>query len=43
MSKQNDWLEKLVKNYSIPKEKDKKEKRGLLSETQLKNIKNGKT
>jgi len=41
MSKQNDWLEKLVKNYSIPKE-DKSEKRGILSETQLKNLKNGK-
>lgn len=36
------WLEQLVKNYSIPKE-DKKEKRGILSETQLKNLKNGKS
>ena len=26
MTKQNDWLEKLVKNYSLPKEEGKKEK-----------------
>ena len=41
MSKQKDWLETLVKKYSLPKE-DKSEKRGILSETQLKNLKNGK-
>jgi len=41
MSKENDWLEKLVKKYSLPKG-DKSEKRGILSETQLKNLKNGK-
>jgi len=41
MSKQDEWLEKLVKNYSIPTE-DKKEKRGVLNEEQLKNLKNGK-
>jgi hypothetical protein len=40
MNKEN-WLETLVKKYSLPKE-DKKEKRGILSETQLKNLKNGK-
>ena len=34
----NDWLETLVKKYSLPKE----DKRGILSETQLKNLKNGK-
>jgi len=42
MSKKDDWLEQLVKNYSLPKEEDRKEKRGILSETQLKNLKNGK-
>ena len=41
MSKQQDWLEQLVKKYSLPKG-DKSEKRGILSETQLKNLKNGK-
>jgi len=44
MSKtKEDWLEKLVKNYSLPKPETKKEKRGILSETQLKNLKNGKS
>ena len=42
MNKKDDWLEKLVKNYSLPKE-GKKEKRGILNETQLKNLKNGKS
>ena len=41
MSKTQDWLETLVKKYSIPKG-DKTEKRGILNETQLKNLKNGK-
>lgn len=42
MSKnKEDWLEELVKKYSLPKD-DKTEKRGILSETQLKNLKNGK-
>ena len=41
MSKKQDWLEQLVKKYSLPKG-DKSEKRGILSETQLKNLKNGK-
>tara|TARA_B100000768_G_C11242393_1_gene360145 strand:- start:1248 stop:1379 length:132 start_codon:yes stop_codon:yes gene_type:complete len=42
MSKQNEkWLEELVKKYSIPTEENK-EKRGVLNETQLKNLKNGK-
>ena len=41
MSKQDDWLERLVKNYYIPTE-EKKEKRGILKEEQLKNLKNGK-
>lgn len=42
MSKnKEDWLEKLVKKYSIPAD-DKTEKRGILNETQLKNLKNGK-
>jgi hypothetical protein len=40
MSKDKDWLEKLVKNYQIPSEET--QKRGLLSETQLKNLKSGK-
>jgi len=37
-----DWLETLVKKYSLPKN-DKTEKRGILSETQLKNLKQGKS
>ena len=37
-----DWLEQLVKKYSIPTE-ETNEKRGVLNETQLKNLKNGKT
>ena len=42
MSKtKQDWLEDLVKKYSIPTD-DKTDKRGLLNETQLKNLKNGK-
>jgi len=42
MSKnKEDWLEELVKKYSIPTN-DKTEKRGILNETQLKNLKNGK-
>ncbi len=42
MSKQKqDWLEELVKKYSIPTE-EKTDKRGMLNETQLKNLKNGK-
>ena len=41
MDKKN-WLETLVKKYSLPKE-EQKEKRGILSETQLKNLKNGKS
>ena len=43
MSKtKQDWLETLVKKYSLPKE-EQKEKRGMLPETQLKNLKNGKS
>jgi len=41
MNKQDQWLERLVRNYSIPPE-EKKEKRGVLNEEQLKNLKNGK-
>jgi len=39
--KMSDWMERLVKKYSIPTN-DKTEKRGILNETQLKNLKNGK-
>jgi len=42
MNKQDQWLERLVRNYSIPTE-EKKEKRGVLNEEQLKNLKNGKS
>jgi hypothetical protein len=35
------WLENLVKKYSIPAD-DKTDKRGMLNETQLNNLKNGK-
>ena len=39
MSKQKqEWLNELVKNYSIPTE-EKTNKRGVLNETQLKNLK----
>ena len=42
MSKtKHDWLVDLVKKYSLPTN-DKTEKRGILSETQMKNLKNGK-
>ena len=42
MSKtKQDGLEELVKKYSIPTE-EKSDKRGILNETQLKNLKNGK-
>ena len=42
MSKtKQDWLEELVKKYSIPTN-DSTDKRGMLNETQLKNLKNGK-
>ena len=43
MSKtKQDWLEELVKKYSIPTE-EKTDKRGILNESQLKNLKNGKS
>ena len=37
-----DWLEQLVKKYSIPTE-ETNEKRGVLNESQLKNLKEGKS
>jgi hypothetical protein len=37
-----DWLEQLVKKYSIPSE-ETNEKRGVLNESQLKNLKDGKS
>ena len=40
-NKTEDWLEELVKKYSVPTE-ESKEKRGVLNETQLNNLKNGK-
>ena len=40
-TKQEEWLHELVKKYSIPTN-DKTDKRGILNETQLKNLKNGK-
>jgi hypothetical protein len=40
-NKAEDWLEELVKKYSIPTE-EKTNKRGMLNETQLNNLKNGK-
>ena len=40
-NKAEDWLEELVKKYSIPAQ-ETKEKRGVLNEEQLKNLKNGK-
>ena len=39
--KMSDWMERLVEKYSIPID-DKTDKRGILNETQLKNLKNGK-
>lgn len=42
MSKtKQDWLEELAKKYSIPTE-EKTDKRGILNESQLKNLKDGK-
>tara|TARA_B100000780_G_C20849267_1_gene337518 strand:- start:89 stop:226 length:138 start_codon:yes stop_codon:yes gene_type:complete len=45
MSKtQEDWLEELVSKYSIPaNDKEITDKRGMLSENQLKNLSNGKS
>ena len=40
-TKMSDWMEKLIKKYSIPTNL-KTDKRGILNETQLKNLKNGK-
>ncbi len=40
-NKREEWLHELVKKYSIPTE-EKTDKRGILNETQLKNLKNGK-
>ena len=39
--KMSDWMERLVKKYSVPTN-EKTEKRGILNESQLKNLKNGK-
>lgn len=38
--KQNEWMEKLVKNYQLPPDnsKDKKEPKRMLKESQLKII-----
>ena len=41
-NKTEDWLEELVKKYSIPTE-ETNEKRGVLNESQLKNLKDGKS
>jgi hypothetical protein len=39
-----DWLEELVGKYSIPSDDTEvKDKRGMLSENQLKNLSNGKS
>ena len=40
-NKAEDWLEELVKKYSITTE-ETNEKRGVLNEAQLNNLKNGK-
>ena len=40
-NKTEDWLEELVKKYSIPTD-ETTDKRGMLNESQLKNLKNGK-
>ena len=40
-NKKEDWLETLVKKYSIPTE-EKTDKRGIINESQLNNLKNGK-
>ena len=40
-NKTENWLEELVKKYSIPTE-EKTDKRGILNESQLNNLKNGK-
>jgi len=37
----SDWMERLVKKYSVPTN-DTTDKRGMLNETQLNNLRNGK-
>jgi len=38
----SDWMERLVKKYSVPTN-EKTQKRGILNESQLKNLKDGKS
>ncbi len=40
--KMSDWMERLVKKYSVPTN-EKTQKRGILNESQLKNLKDGKS
>lgn len=38
MARQDDWMEKLVKNYQIPEEKQKEAPKKMLTEEQKKII-----
>ena len=40
--KMSDWMERLVKKYSVPANNET-DKRGILNESQLKNLKVGKS
>ena len=40
--KMSDWMERLVKKYSVPADTET-DKRGILNESQLKNLKDGKS
>jgi hypothetical protein len=38
MAKQDDWMEKLVKNYNLPEQKEKETPKRMLTEEQKKII-----
>jgi hypothetical protein len=38
MAKQDDWMEKLVKNYNLPEQKEKETPKRMLTEAQKKII-----
>jgi hypothetical protein len=42
MAKQDEWMEKLVKNYHIPEQKEKETPKRMLTEEQKKIISNKK-
>jgi hypothetical protein len=42
MARQDEWMEKLVKNYQIPEQKEKETPKRMLTEEQKKIISNKK-